>query len=448
MSVTVGRQHLHRYQPRGRCAELFGYRGGEVLISGPAGTGKSRACLEKLHLMALKNPGMRGLIVRKTLISLGTTALVTYEKQVAAEALDAEIVAWFGGSTREPAAYRYTNGSTIVVGGLDNPTKIMSSEYDVIYVQEAIELTIDDWEALTTRLRNGVVSFQQLMADTNPSTPIHWLKLRCDEGKTRELESRHEDNPRLFDLIDGVHVLTAEGRDYLERLDALTGPRHARLRRGLWVSSEGAVYEEYDPAVHLIDRFDIPNDWVRYWGIDFGFTNPFVCQWWAEDPDGRLYLYREIYHTKKTVDVHAADMLACVTDDSGEWIEPRPRAIICDHDAEGRAQLEKHLDMVTNAAEKAVIDGIQACQMRMRPAADGKPRLFILRDSLVRRDPELSDHKKPCCTAEELPGYIWDVGAGKAPKEVPLKKDDHGADTMRYIVADLDLIGRPGIRFM
>jgi len=27
----------------------------EVLLSGPAGTGKSRACLEKVHLMALMN---------------------------------------------------------------------------------------------------------------------------------------------------------------------------------------------------------------------------------------------------------------------------------------------------------------------------------------------------------------------------------------------------------
>jgi predicted O-methyltransferase YrrM len=58
----------------------------------------------------------------------------------------------------------------IVVVGLDKAQKVMSSEYDVIFVQEAIELTVDDWEALTTRLRNGKISFQQLLADCNPST--------------------------------------------------------------------------------------------------------------------------------------------------------------------------------------------------------------------------------------------------------------------------------------
>ena len=30
--------------------------------------------------------------------------------------------------------------------------------------------------------------------------------------------------------------------------------------------------------------------------VDFGYTNPFTCQWWAMDHDGRLYLYREIFH--------------------------------------------------------------------------------------------------------------------------------------------------------
>lgn len=54
----------HTYHPRGACVDLFNYRGPEVLMSGPAGTGKSRACLEKIHMMALANPGMRGLIVQ------------------------------------------------------------------------------------------------------------------------------------------------------------------------------------------------------------------------------------------------------------------------------------------------------------------------------------------------------------------------------------------------
>lgn len=434
----------HDYRPRGVARALFECRASEVLLSGPAGTGKSRACLEKLHLMALLNPGMRGLIVRKTLASLGSTGLVTWREHVAKESLAVGDVVWYGGSPQEAAAYRYSNGSTVVVGGLDKAQKVMSSEYDVIFVQEAIELTVDDWEALTTRLRNGKVSFQQLLADCNPSTPTHWLKARADRGDTVMLESRHEDNPVLFGP-DGT--LTPIGVDYVGKLDRLTGVRYHRLRHGRWVAAEGLIYEEWDPAVHLVDRMPIPQTWTRWWSIDFGFTNPFVWQDWAEDPDGRLYLVREIYRTRRLVEDHAKHILRLVAP-AGKWVEPRPRAVICDHDAEDRATLERHLGLSTVAAKKTVSDGIQAVQTRIRPAGDGRPRLFILRDSLAERDPELEESKRPTCTAEEIVGYVWDQTPGKPPKETPVKDNDHGMDAARYVVAERDLGARPRIRIL
>jgi PBSX family phage terminase large subunit len=439
----------HRYVPRGTARDLFACRAPEVLMSGPAGTGKSRACLEKLHLLMLVNPGARGLILRKTQVSLGSTALNTWRKHVVPEALTAGILWFYGGSSEEPAQYRYANGSSVAIGGMDNPTKIMSSEYDVIYIQEAIELTVTDWENATTRLRNGVISFQQLIADTNPDTPHHWLKARCDAGTTLLMESRHEDNPLLF---DDQGRMTEVGAAYMSKLDALTGVRFYRLRKGLWVAAEGIVYEEWDARAHLVDWFRPPDDWPRFWSVDFGYTNPFVCQWWAEDPDGRLYLYREIYRTKRLVEDHARDILKLVTDAKGNWIEPRPTAIICDHDAEDRATLRKHLGLATIPAKKDVSPGIQAVQSRLKRAGDGRPRLFLMRDAVVERDQELVDAGRPACTAEEVVSYVWDitpamVRAGKAPKEQPRKEDDHGMDAARYVVADRDLRREARVRF-
>lgn len=436
----------HRYRPKGGALEAFRARDGEVLLSGPAGTGKSRAAMEKLHLVALLNPGMRGLILRKTLVSLGSTALVTWRRHVVPEALEHGIVWYYGGSQEEAPQYRYENGSSVLIGGMDKPTKIMSSEYDMIYVQEAIELDPGDWEACTTRLRNGVVSFQQLIADTNPDKDTHWLKARCDGGSTRMVHSRHEDNPVLFG-DDGN--LTEFGASYIARLDKLTGVRYLRLRRGLWVASEGICFEDWDPAVHLIDPFDIPADWKRWWAVDFGFTNPFVCQMWAEDPDGRLFLYREIYHTKRTPDEHAKRILRIVTDDRGQWIEPKPVAIVCDHDAAGRRLLTRELRLATTPARKTVdvSDGIALTTMRMRKAGDGLARIFIFKNALVERDEDLVTASKPTRTAEEIPGYIWDMTGGKKIKETPRKEDDHGCDAMRYLVVERDR-GRPRVHVL
>jgi phage terminase large subunit len=307
----------------------------------------------------------------------------------------------------------------------------MSTEYDLIYVQEATELTEDDWEALTTRLRYGRLPYQQLLADTNPDTPTHWLKGRCERGATVLLQSLHTDNPALY---DDQGEKTEAGATYLEKLEALTGVRRQRLLLGRWVAAEGVIYETFDSAIHVIDPFPVPSDWTRWWTVDFGFVHPFVFQWWAEDPDGKLYLYRELYRTHRTVDQHAADVAVFAS------AEPRPRAVICDHDAEGRATLENALGIGTVAADKRVLEGIDAVQTRFRDR-----RCLIFKDCRVYRDPELVEAHKPTCTAEELPGYVW---ADFKTKEQPVKEQDDGCDALRYMVAQRDLLGRPRVRFM
>ena len=424
---------VHRYQPRGACKELFSRRDPEVLVSGPAGTGKSRACLEKLHAMCLANPGMRALMVRKTAVSLADAALQTFRQYVIPEALSAGFVEWYGGSRQEPAQYRYSNDSAIMVGGMDNATKVMSTEYDVIYVQEAIELSVDDWEALNTRLRNGVVSFQQMMADTNPDTPFHWLYKRVQDGKTVMLDSRHTDNPRLY-TDDGE--LTRDGVQYIARLQGLTGARRQRLLDGLWVAAEGIIYDEWDPKVHVCAPFPIPDSWPRWWVMDFGYVNPFVCQFWAEDPDGRLWMYREIYHSRRLVEDHC-NLIKQIVSPGGNWVEPQPRAIICDHDAEDRATVERHLDQGTLPAIKSVTDGIEAVKSRLRDPGDGKgPRIRLFSDALVERDQALEDAGRPTETAQEALAYVWKrppKTVERPPEDQPEKENDHGMDCLRYM---------------
>lgn len=438
----------HVYAPYGAARELFYCHDPEVLLSGAGGTGKSRAALEKVHAMCLRYPGLRALMLRKTQVSLTSTGLVTFREIVAKDALASGEVSWFGGSAQEAASFRYLNGSTLTVGGLDKATKIMSSEYDVAYIQEATECTEDDWEMVTTRLRNGRSPFQQLMADCNPGPPHHWLKRRCDARKCTMLFSRHEDNPRYY--RDGEW--TPEGRVYLARLDALTGARRERLRFGRWAAAEGLVYDTFDPQVHLSTRFNRnsvpPKDWPRYLAIDFGFTNPFVAQWWVADPDGRLYMYREIYMTRRIVEDHAKQ-IAYQSRQKGQP-EPPFTAIICDHDAEDRATLERHLGAGTVAAHKDVLPGIEAVKARMKVQADGKPRLFVCRDALVERDPVLDEARKPLCTEQELSEYVWDTRPqpGSANiREAPVKQNDHGMDAMRYLTAFTDLQGTPRVRF-
>jgi PBSX family phage terminase large subunit len=349
------------YTHYGAASDLFWYRSKEILMGGPAGTGKSRACLEKLHACAQHYPGMRGLMVRKTLVSLVGAGIVTYKAKVL-HPLDG--VRFFGGSKDEPASYRYPNGSRIVIGGLDKSEKVMSTEYDMIYVQEATETTEQDWEDLTTRLRNHVMPYQQLMADCNPQQPTHWLKLRCDRGQTRMLYSRHEDNPTVTE-------------EYLNTLRALTGVRRARLYEGIWAAAEGIVYDEYDERIHLVDAAPAGLRNV-FAAQDWGYTNPGVLGVFGEDGDGRLFLVAELYMTGQTVD---------------KWWVPRVvalhkqyrfQSIQCDPSEPAYIQQYVSAGLPAVKGINAIAPGVGVVRTRLTDR-----RVFFVRDALRERDEAL-----------------------------------------------------------
>ena len=161
------------------------------------------------------------------------------------------------------------------------------------------------------------------------------------------------------------------------------------------------------------------------------------CQFWAQDPDGRIYLYREIYKTKTLVEDHAKKIIE-VAGWQRDGGDPLPFAIIRDHDAEDGATLERHLHqagihIMTTRAIKNVSAGINASASRMKKAGDGKPRLYILRDSLVEIDRELQAANLPYCTLHEFDSYVWNE-----KKDAPIKEADHGMDCLRYVCMHLE----------
>ncbi|WP_435113303.1 phage terminase large subunit [Nocardiopsis synnemataformans] len=419
-----------RYMPRGAARDLMYHRGTEVVIVGSAGTGKSLAACWKMHLTALTVPGFVGLMLRATHVSLTTTTLVTFQRKVAAEAMRDGVVTWYGGSAKDPAAFRYSNGSVIYVAGGDKPEKFLSLEVDRIFVDEATEISQDLHETLISRLRGPGECYKQIVLACNPSHDKHWIKVRADSGELAMLTSVHEDNPWLFDGQEW----TEAGLEYLAKLDKLTGVRFLRLRKGIWAAAEGVIFEEFSVALHEIDRFDPPADWPLYVVVDFGFIHPFVAHFWRVDGDGRLYLQREIFYTQRLVVDHAKQIKQVIRE-----IGVRPTAIVCDHQAENRASLAKALGRSTTPARKDVKPGIEAVQVRLRKQGDGRPRIFFMKQALVEKDPELVEVGAPTCTVEEIPAYIWKDNG----KEEPVKKQDDGMDTMRYMTAELDLKSGP-----
>ena len=244
-----------QYIPYGAYDDLFyRIRDPEILVEGPAGSGKTYGILQLFHAICQRHAKVRVLVCRKTLKSLTSTALVTFREKVLHPA---EPVQWFGGSPAEPASFRYPNGSRIVVGGLDNPEKILSSEYDLGYVNECTEIREEDWETLTTRLRNGRLKNPRLYGDCNPTSERNWANQRCLRGLTRRVRTTHEDNPTITE-------------EYLATLDRLSGTRYDRFRLGLWVGVENAIYENLDPSIQLRGIEEKTSWGIGAIGFDYG----------------------------------------------------------------------------------------------------------------------------------------------------------------------------------
>lgn len=380
-----------------------------------------------MYWVCRKYPGARVLIVRKTRESLTESVLVTWERDVLGPCHPI--------LTRNPIlrrvrqSYRFPNGSGVVLGGMDKPDKVLSSEFDLIYCPEATDLAIVDWETLGGRLRAGRVPYQQLIADCNPTTPHHWLYKRCVSGACQLVTTTHQDNPRYYDRAAGAW--TPAGAQYLARLERMTGARRDRFLKGLWVAAEGVIYD-YDPARHLLPRgYPIPREWPRVWGIDWGKTAPTVLGVWAIDTEGRMYLTREVYKTRLRPDVLGRR--------AREWVEsglePRPRAIVCDHDTarEGYQDgFERASGLVLELADKADRKkGIEACQARFDPGADARPRVFFVESAREHpADRFLADAGEPTCGVEELVVYVWDANF---LADEPIAERDHFCDQMRYV---------------
>lgn len=304
MSESSPRPENRPYAPQGQAIEILLAKDEVVMTDGGVGTGKSRACLEKLFACAQKYPGMRGLILRKTRKSCTETCLVTWEEEV----VPLGHPCMRGGSRLNRHSYRFPNGSEIVVGGMDNPTKIMSSQWDFVYINEGLEMTQEEVEAVLTRMRNGKMPYQIILIDTNPDAPTHWLWKAHLEGRLRRIPTTLKDNRRFYSESRGE--LTPEGASYVAKLGRLTGSRRDRLVNHMWSIAEGAMFPQCDPNEHLFDFEQvwpqgIPESFSRMIHVDHGLRNPYCALWTAIDFDGNAWTYQEDYETGCPADIQA-----------------------------------------------------------------------------------------------------------------------------------------------
>lgn len=384
-----------------------------------ARTGKSFASLYKLHKAASDHKGMRGLIIRKTRESLNESALLTFERDVLGE--NNPIIPRGQRFTRH--SYRYPNGSEIVVAGIlangkDQKAKVMSTEYDLIFVQEAVELLEAEWMQLTTRLSNFRMPYQQIIGDCNPDAPTHWIWRNGQAGKLTLLTSTLQDNPRWW--ANGAW--TAEGLEVYTTLGNLTGVQRQRYFEGKWVQATGLVYGDewsdgpVDGNVTEVAEY-VPGAGPVFWFVDDGYagevdetgeftaeSHPRVFLLVQQVATGILHVFAESYKVKALADAHLAEVQA-MPYPTPDW------AAVDQSAAELRGRMHA-AGIYTRKGPPSVEESIKVYRDWLAKDANGVRRLLV--------HPRLRHFRA------EMASYRRDTD-GKLVKQL-----DHGPDAARY----------------
>ena len=413
------------YLPMGSLRKAWGTRDRNVMVGGPYGTGKTRWGFERFNLYMVLYPGSSGLIARKTYEELVPILNSIFDKHVLGfDPTDhSNPVKRFGG--KNPDRYEYWNGSYFDVMGLNNVDGVKGNEWNVAYITQAEELEVGEWGEVSSRLRKPNAPFYQMFGDCNPDVPDHWI-IDGDyaEGLTY-IETRHVDNPLIYDPVTGN--LTDYGSHYLDGLRRLPGIRRERGYEGKWCGSEGQVYD-FRKDVHVIPNKRIPKHWRRICGVDWGMSAPAVVLWLAVDPhDLDIHVYRQIYKTQMTSD-DLAIMVKDLNQANGDHVE----SYQCDPEhPEGIKQFKK-FGLNAVPANNDVLARIDAVTNRLRiQDRTGNPRLFVHRDTLVETDPILVLAHAPTELIKEFPHYQFD-NSGKG------RGHHHAQDALGYAVLAID----------
>ena len=224
-----------------------------------------------------------------------------------------------------------------------------------------------------------------------------------------------EDNPYL-------------SKKEIERLSSSLSQDEIESRKfGRFASYDsGLVYPEFDTNIHIIEPFDIPDDWQDNISIDPGLNNPLACHWFARDYDGNVYVIAEHFDENKTIEYHSNKILEISNKLNWKRLSNGMIETLIDSAANQKTlasrlsvtELFYENGIITNSnVNKDVLSGISKVKTYLKDIT-GKTKLYIFSNctNLIR----------------EFKTYRW------SGYNAPIKKDDHCLDELRYYIMSLN----------
>ena len=358
---------------------------------GGAGSGKSFGATQKVLLKALKYK-RKVLVIRKIQRTIKDSIWALIISHLHASG-------YYGACrvNRSDFEIELPNGSIFIFKGLDDPEKIKSIDgITDILIEEATELTEDDFTQLNLRLR-ALVDYLQIYLMFNPISKKNWVYdyffVRKLPLNVKVVKTTYQDNKFLSD----------EYRAELERLKDRNPAYYRIYCLGEFATLDKLVFPVY--TTKIVSETDIQG--LKRWiGLDFGYINdPSAIVWgFIDTVNKRIYV-------------------------TGEYVK---RGMKNNEIAETMIDLGLHKDKsYGDCAERKSIDEIKDKGVNIEPTDKGK-------DSIIHgiqwiQQYELIVDERCFKVREELENYTWkkDKKTGEYINE-PVDTFNHAIDAIRY----------------
>lgn len=436
IQLTIGR-------PNDKQAAMLSASTKHIGFGGARGGGKSWAVRTKAKLLALGHPGIKILIVRRTYPELINNHI---------NILRAELVAVARYNDRDKVL-KFANGSTIQFSYCARDAdldRMQGVEYDVIFLDEATQLSEFQMKTITACLRGVNAHPKRIYYTCNPGGQGHGYIKRIFIDKRYEAGEHEDDYTFIQSLVTDNIVLMREQPDYIKQLEALPEKLRRAWLEGDWDIFEGQFFEDFrtepDPRkcheagievdearrlglwTHVIHASAPGSGWKLYRSFDWGYSKPFSCAWWAVDFDGRLYRILELYGCTKEPNEGLKwtpdEVFSRVreTEDSHPWLKGRQIEGVADPaiwDESGGVSIaetaERHR-VYFSPGDHQRIPGWMQCHYRLMFDEHGVPMMYVYDTckAFLRTIPQLvyDDHK---------------------PEDLDTSMEDHVADEWRYM---------------
>ena len=276
------------------------------------------------------------------------------------------------------------HNSTIEFLSIDDPQKRRGSKRDILYINEANELTSEDFFQLQVR------TTQQIFLDFNPSE-YFWYNDQLESREDVEvIRSTYKDNPYLND---------AQIKE-IERLQFTDNQYYQIYALGQFAGDVDLVY------THNIVE-DIPTDKAKLiaCGLDWGYSNDptTLIEVWKEGDN--LYLNEILYNTNLT------------NSDIAEKLR--------------EAGVDRYLEIIADSAEPKSIEEVRRMGFNIKPATKGPDSVLNGIDILKRHKIHVT--KDSTNLIQEFRRYKWITDKDGNKLNKPIDAFNHALDAVRYV---------------